>query len=37
VARPVDGDEVASTLCDIGAFEYEPVYNVYVPLVLRDY
>ena len=35
VSRPIDGDGDGSAVCDIGAYESERLYGIYLPLVLR--
>jgi hypothetical protein len=35
VARPIDGDGDGVAVCDIGAVEYEPVFVINLPLLLR--
>ncbi|MFN2234280.1 MAG: choice-of-anchor Q domain-containing protein [Anaerolineales bacterium] len=36
VSRPVDGDGDGDTICDIGAFEYQINFGLYLPLVPKD-
>ena len=36
VARPLDSDEIAGAICDIGAFEAgPPVWFLFLPLTVR--
>lgn len=35
LTRPVDGDEDGTALCDIGAFEFDPISYLYLPLISR--
>jgi hypothetical protein len=37
VARPVDGDKDTTAICDIGAFEFDLLDDVFLPLTLRNY
>jgi predicted outer membrane repeat protein len=37
VTRPVDGDGDGNAACDIGAFEFDLLNSVFLPLVLREY
>jgi hypothetical protein len=36
VLRPVDGDADGDAVCDIGAFEYQINFGLYLPLALKD-
>jgi CSLREA domain-containing protein len=33
--RPVDGDEDGTPVCDIGAFEFDPIIKHYFPLIIK--
>jgi len=35
VGRPIDGDGDGSAVCDIGAYETERLYGLYLPLIFR--
>jgi hypothetical protein len=36
VTRPVDGDGDGNAVCDIGAFEYQATFGLYLPLISKD-
>jgi len=35
IARPVDGNNDGTAVCDVGAYEFM-LYRIYLPLVLRN-
>jgi len=35
IARPVDGNNDGTAVCDVGAYEFM-LYRIYLPLVLRS-
>ena len=36
VIRPIDGDAVVGAVCDIGAYEFDPLpYKLFLPLIMR--
>jgi hypothetical protein len=36
VSRPVDGDGDGDAICDIGAYEYQGTFGLYLPLIFED-
>ena len=36
ISRPVDGDGDGDAVCDIGAYEYQATYWLYLPLIFKD-